>query len=187
MRTAIAVDVLLVAAGAYANPIAIDMYVDFDPPNGVFSVYPAPYTTVNAYIVAELGYLTGEDVYAVSFDVDLMFNAAVITGSFVPAFPTYTVQIVENGIVVVAEDCISVFPATLGYVPIFYTGGQDYVQINPHAYNGNTFVTCGSMEEHDYCYVMDGGLGIEPQPPRDLCGSPVRDDITWGAIKSLYR
>ena len=184
MRVAMAFAVLLAATAAFANPIAFDMYIDFDPPNHVHSVYPAPYTTVNAHVVLE-NYLPW-DIYAVFFDVDMMFGDALITGSFVPATPVYTVQIVDNGITIIAEDCISEFPATLGYVPVFYTGAPDCVQIHPHVDNGNTIVMCDTMEDYQYCYVLDGGIGMEPQELRELCGNPVQD-IAWGAIKSLYR
>lgn len=186
MRIAITCAVLLVAIAAAANPIAIEMFVDFDPPNWVHSIYPAQYTTVNAYIVMDLVALYGQDIYAVSFDVDMMFGDSTIAGSFVPTYPTYTVQIVDDGITVTVEDCISESPATLGYVPIFYTGMPDCVQIQPHVSNGHTFVACGDMIERDYCYVLDGGIGMEPQSPRELCGNPVQD-IAWGAIKALYR
>ncbi len=186
MRTATVFVMALVAAVASANPIALDLYVDFDPPNFAPSVYPTPYTTVNAYIVSDLAAMAGQDIYAVSFDVDMMFGDAVITGSFTPASPVYTVQIVDNGVVIIAEDCISESPVVLGYVPVFYAGSPDCVQILPHIYNGHTFVTCGDMVEHDYCYVLDGGIGMEPQPPQELCGNPVQD-IAWGAIKALYR
>jgi hypothetical protein len=176
--------VLLFAAAAAANPIAIEMYVDFDPPNVVHRVDPPAYSTLNAYIVADLGYM-GEDVYAVSFDVDVMFGAAVITGSFVPSLPIYTVQIVDNGIIVTNESCFDTWPATLGYVPIFYTGVPDIVRILPHIYNGHTYAVCGSLTEYDWCYAMDGGIGMEPQL-EEYCGNPI-EDMAWGAIKAMYR
>lgn len=183
---AIAVSVLVLAAAtSFANPIAIDLYVDFDPPNYVHSTYPAQYTTVNAYIAMDLVGFYGQDIYAVSFDVDMLFGNSIITGDFVPAYPTYAVQMVDNGITVIAEDCISESPATLGYVPVFYTGMPDCVQIKPHIDNGHTFVTCDNMDEHSWCYVMDGGIGMEPQS-QEYCGNPVQN-IAWGAIKALYR
>lgn len=185
MRVATAFVVLLLAGAALANPIAIEMFVDFDPPNWVHSTYPPPYTTVNAYIATDLAAYYGQDIYAVSFDVDMMFGDAVITGSFVPAYPNYTVQIVDNGITVIVEECFGDSPATLGYVPVFYTGMPDCVQIQPHVDNGHTLVTC-DMVEHDYCFVVDGGIGMEPQGPRELCGNPVQN-IAWGAIKAMYR
>ena len=182
---AIAALVLLAAATSFANPIAVELYVDFYPPNYAHSIYPAPYTMVDAYIAMDLVGLYGQSIYAVSFDVDMMFGDSVISGDFVPADPVYTVQIVDNGIVVIAEDCIIESPATLGYVPVFFTGMPDCVQILPHAYNGHTFVTCDDMVERDWCYVMDGGIGMEPDL-QEYCGNPVKD-IAWGAIKALYR
>ena len=185
MRVAMIFAILLIAAAAIANPIAVEMYVDFEPPNYVHSIYPAPYTTVNAYITMDLVMLYGQDVYAVSFDVDMLFGDAIITGDFVPAIPAYTVQIVDNGITVIAEDCISESPATLGYVPVLYTGVPDCIQIRPHIDNSHTFVTCNDLVEHDWCSVMDGGLGMEPDL-QAYCGNPVQN-VAWGVIKAMYR
>ena len=179
--------VVLAAATSFANPIAIELYVDFDPPNGVVSVYPTPYTTVYAHVMADLGYGTGDGVYSVSFDVEVTDTMPPIT-DFVPADPAYNVLgIVGDGITVVAEDCITSFPARLGYVPIFYVGVPGLVQIVQHPVQGHVFVTCGETGgEYTYCYVMDGGIGAEPGAPLDLCVNPV-EDVTWGVIKSLYR
>ena len=184
MRVAMAFAVVMVAAAAIANPIAVEMYVDFDPPNYVPSVYPIPYSMVDAFIVTDLVAYSGQEIYAISFDVDVLFGNAIVSGNFVPAVPVYSVQIVDNGITVIAEDCISEIPATLGYVPIFYTGAPDCVQITPHIFQGHTFVTC-DMVEHDWCYAGDGGIGMEPDV-QAYCGNPVQD-IAWGAIKAMYR
>lgn len=178
---------LLTAATSFANPIAIDLFIDFEPPYAVMSTYPTPYTTVFAYVVADLGYLTGEDVYSVSFDVEVTDGMPPIS-DFVPVDPTYTVLgIVGDGITVIAEDCITSFPATLGYVPIFYVGVPGLVQIVEHPVQGHVFVTCGETGgEYTYCYVMDGGIATEPGAPRDLCLSPTQD-VAWGVIKAMYR
>jgi hypothetical protein len=185
MRIAIAFALVLVAGAVAANPVAEELYVDFDPPNHVEVIYPAPYTTVEAYIVTEIPGYIGQDIYSISFDVEMLFGQAIITGDFVPAYPVYTVQITDNGITVIAPDCISGYQATLGYVPVFYIGMPDIVHIVPHAYAGHTFVTCGDMEEYDWCYVMDGGLGTAPGVYA-YCGNPV-EDVAWGVIKAMYR
>ena len=102
MRTALAVLMfgLTLIATAAANPIAVELYVDFDPPNHVESIYPVPYETVFAYVVADIGYITGEDVYSVSFDVEVP-DVMPPVSDFVPADPSYTVLgIVGDGITV---------------------------------------------------------------------------------------
>ena len=50
LKTAMAVLVLYLttAAIAAANPIAADIYIDFDPPNEVFFVYPTQYVAFDA-------------------------------------------------------------------------------------------------------------------------------------------
>ena len=190
MRTALTVLLfgLTLVAAAAANPIAVDLFVDFYPPNGVMSVYPAPYTTFNAYVVANLGYLTGDGVYSVSFDVEVP-DVMPPVSDFVPADPTYTVLgIVGDGITVIVEDCITSFPATLGYVQLFYMGTPGQLQILSHPYLGHVFTTCGDPgSEEDYCYVQGGGIGMEPPEPLILCSHNPVEDVTWGAIKSLYR
>ena len=45
---------LTLATTAAANPVSSDeLYIDFDPPNRLHSITPTPYTTVDAYVVAE--------------------------------------------------------------------------------------------------------------------------------------
>jgi len=185
MRLAIALAVLLVATAAMANPIAIELYVDFDPPNFVPSVYPDPYTTVDAYVVAELYH--PQPVESISFDLNVWGGTATVSGPFVSGDPSVQVQIVENGITVFNPDCWDTYPATLGYLPLLYLGSPGLVEILPHGDHGHTFHTCGDPgETFDYCYVMHGGLGMEPSGPVSYCGNPV-ENVTWGAVKALFR
>jgi hypothetical protein len=186
MRVAMVFAVLVAAVAASANPIALDMYVDFDPPNGAMSVYPAPYSSVYAYVVADLGYIAGQDVYAIQFDVEVPEGTAQLS-DFVPAEPGFIVTgIVGDGITIVAEDCISTFPAVLGHVPVLYLGVPGVVEIVPHPYNGHVFLTCPDYDEYTYCYTMGGGIGMEPLAPLDLCLSPTQD-VAWSVIKAMYR
>jgi len=187
MRFAISVVVLMVAVAATANPIAEELYIDFDPPNHVQTIYPAPYTTFNAYIVADLGYMTLDGVYSVSFDVEVTGGTAQLL-DFVPAQPGYIVQgIVGDGIIVIAEECFLTFPVVLGHVPLLYLGAPGFVQIVEHPYRGNVYVTCGDPgEELEYCYTQGGGIDTYPPGPMIYCTNPV-EDVAWGAIKALYK
>jgi hypothetical protein len=100
--------------------------------------------------------------------------------------PMYDVQIVENGITVVNPDCWDTWPVTLGYLSLFYLGNPGLVEIVPHVDNGHSYITCGDPGEViDYCYVLHGGIGMQPYETT-YCGSPV-ENITWGAVKALYR
>jgi hypothetical protein len=190
MRTALGVLMLglTLVATAAANPIGIDLFVDFEPPYAMTSIYPAPYTTVFAYVVADIGYITGEDVYSVSFDASVTEGTGVMV-DFTPIDPSYIVLgIVGDGITVIAEDCFTQFPATLGYVHIFYLGMPGIVEIVPHPYLGHVFTTCGDPgSEHEYCYVQGGGIGMYAPEPLILCDHNPVSDVAWGAIKALYR
>jgi hypothetical protein len=168
-----------------ANPVAVELYIDFDPLNFVPSIYPPPYTAVDAYVVAEL--YAAAPVQSISFDLNVWAGTATETGSFTPAIPTYQVQIVDNGITVFNPDCFDSWPVTLGYLPLLYLGNPGLIEIAPHELAGHSFVTCGDPGEvFDYCYVMYGGLGMEPLEVTELCGSPV-EDLTWSAVKALFR
>ena len=186
MRIATTFAVLLVAVAVSANPIAFDMYVDFDPPNGAMSAYPTPYTSVYAHIVSDLSYLTGDPIYGVSFDIEVPPGSAQMS-DFVPADPAYVVTgIIGDGITVIDEDCFEQGTVVLGHVPILYLGVPGMVQIVAHPYQGHVFVTCPDYDEYTYCITMGGGLGMEPTAPLDLCLSPVQD-VQWGVIKAMYR
>jgi len=185
MRNAIAVVVLLLAATAMANPIAIELYIDFDPPNFVPSTYPVPYEEFNAYVMAELW--GAAPVESISFDLDFWDGAMLQTGPFASLDPSVQVQFEGNGITVVNPNCWDTWPVTLGYLPLMYLGGEGLVEVLPHGDHGHTFHTCGDPgETFDYCYVMHGGVGMEPSGPDELCGNPVQD-VTWGSVKALYR
>ena len=186
MRVATAFAVLLVAVTVSANPIAIELYVDFDPPNGAISIYPPPYSSVNAYVVSDLSYMVGDPIYAVSLDVEVPPGSAQMSG-FVPASPSYSVTgILGDGITVSSEDCFDSGTVVLGHVPVLYLGVPGVVQIVAHPTQGHVFETCPDHDEYTYCYVMGGGLGMEPLAPLDLCLSPV-EDVQWGVIKAMYR
>ena len=94
----------------------------------------------------------------------------------------------DEGYVVVSDECMDEFPVVLGYLSVFTLGLPGYVFIDPHSYYSNTFLTCADPPvELEYCYVQDGAILTDPPNVRDLCGpNPVRE-ITWGAVKALYR
>jgi hypothetical protein len=177
---------LMVAVTVSANPIAIELYVDFDPPNGAMSIYPPPYSSVNAYIVSDLSYMVADPIYSISLDVEVPAGSAQMS-DFVPANPVFFVTgIVGDGITVINEDCFDTGTVVLGHIPILYLGVPGVIQIVEHPYQGHTFATCPDYDEYTYCTTMGGGLGMEPLAPLDLCLSPVQD-VEWGVIKAMYR
>jgi hypothetical protein len=83
MRTVIVFAALLLAISAAANPIAIELYVDFDPPNAISYIDPAPYTMLNAYVSAEL--YAPAPVEAISFDLNVWEGTAIVSGTASPS------------------------------------------------------------------------------------------------------
>jgi hypothetical protein len=169
-----------------SNPVAIEMMIDFDPPNMVNEIYPTPYTTFNAYLVADFtGLAEGTNMVAFRFDVSP--EMGVVTG-FTSGNPIiFITGSWDTGLIVTSTDCIDTFPATLGYLNVLYLGVPGQIRIEPHLLAGHVFATCDEpSEEYEYCYVLDGAVGMNGTEPRFICTNPVQD-VTWGAIKTLYR
>jgi hypothetical protein len=184
MRIATVFGVLLVAVAAAANPVAEELYIDFDPPNHVDAIFPPPYTTVDAYVVMQ--YLP-YDIYSIAFDIEVDPSTGVLT-DFIPAEPGYSVQGAPGeGIIVASSDCFTEQPVVLGSTQIYYLGQPGFVNVVEHPYAGHTFVTCGDPgEEHGYCVTLGGGIGTGPLGVIIYCSNPV-ENTTWGAMKALYR
>lgn len=192
-HTATAVGLFAVAALscapmlAAANPIAIEMMIDFDPPGYVHEAYPAPYTQVDAYVTADFtGWIEG--INMVAFRLGLPPETG--TGlDFYTASPIIFIDgDWESGIIVWTDDCLDTFPVILGYLSMFYLGVPGHVTIDPHPDLGHVFTACDNPGETlEYCYVQDGGIGTGAPEPRFLCEHNPVMNVAWGAIKSLYR
>jgi hypothetical protein len=170
-----------------ANPIAVEMMIDFDPPGYMHESCPAPYTQVNAYVTADFtGWIEG--IKMVAFRLELTPGTAMGL-NFTSSDPIIFIDgDWESGIVVSTDDCLDSFPAVLGYLSVFYLGVPGYITIHPHPELGNVFASCEDPGEMlEYCYVQDGGLCASAPAPRFLCQHNPVNDVTWGAIKALYR
>jgi hypothetical protein len=169
-----------------ANPIPIEMVIDFDPPGYVHSVYPVPYTTINAFVVGDFS-ATTSGINSVAFRLALT-PVSLLGLSFQSSGPI--IQITgdwETGIVVYSTDCLDDFPVALGYLSIFYLGGEGYVSIEPHLDVGSEYTACDNPGVPlEFCLVQDGGVGTNAPDPRFICQTPV-ENVTWSAIKTLYR
>jgi hypothetical protein len=169
-----------------ANPLPLEMVIDFDPPGYVHSVYPAPYTTVNAYVVADFsGWVDGVNTVAFRLGVTPMVAQGL---GFQSSNPIVTITgDWETGVVVFTDDCMGDFPVTLGYLSLFYLGGSGHVRIEPHVDIGSVYIACDNPGEPlEFCMVQDGAIGLPAPEPRFICQTAT-DNVTWGAIKSLYR
>ncbi|MFH1688794.1 MAG: hypothetical protein ABIE42_00980 [Candidatus Eisenbacteria bacterium] len=179
------------AGAAYANPIVGEwMYVDFDPPDFVHSVYPDPYSTVDAYIMLDLT-MSGEPGFtAVSFRLSISPDTAIdpsftslLTGG--PVVGTW-----DTGLTLGATECVTTFPAPVGRFTFTYGGIPGDVAIVDHPDFPRWVVDC-NVEEGQvfyYCVYSFGGVGKETDvgPSGDCGGNPVENE-TWGSIKSMYK
>ncbi|MCK4510483.1 hypothetical protein KAW64_02040 [bacterium] len=192
LKTAMAVLVLclITAAIAAANPIAADIYIDFDPPNEVFFVNTTQYVSFDAYVVIGT-YTPWLSASSVSFDLELDPGIAVFATDFVSDLPGATVEGVPgSGITVSAEDCLGEFPLILGRITVFpFTSGDPgYLYLHAHPDQGNAWVNCQDPpEEREYCFVQDGGINTSEVLPRDICGVNPVISSDWGAIKAMFR
>ena len=86
-----------------------------------------------------------------------------------------------------ATDCYASEPLVIGYVTLFYLGGQCHIEILDHLEYPRWVVDCSDPGEIDeYCVYMNGSIGGASLPQGDCDGTPVQA-ASWGAIKSLYR
>ena len=189
LKTAMVVLVVCVttAAIAAANPIAAEIYIDFYPPNMAFTIDPVVYETFNAFVVVE-PYGSWVPASSVSFDLSLDPDIGHTTGEFTSYSPEASVEgTMGSGITVSSGDCLGEFPLILGWINIFYLGGSGYVRIHPHPDLGHVYSDCEDpAQEHEYCFVQDGGVSAYDVWPWGLCVNPVIQS-DWGAIKAMYR
>ena len=109
LKTAMAVLILCLTTAviAAANPIAADIYIDFDPPNEVFFVNPIQYVAFDAYVVIGT-YTPWLSASSVSFDLELDPWIGVFATDFVSDLPGALVEgIPGSGITVSAQDCLA--------------------------------------------------------------------------------
>ena len=200
-RLLIAGAVMLVATMAFAggNPNVVG-YIDFDPPNRVHEVMPAPYTTATAYICfgdLDMG-LAG---------CSFMVNDVGVTcpGVFAPD-PGFTNLLPGDlaignyltGVTLASTDCMNVDsdagreyidPVIFASISLFYLGGECDVMILDHPEYPRWILDCDDPAGIDfYCIWTHGGVNKAALPGDAECdaSTPVEAQ-TWGAIKALYR
>lgn len=189
---AIAVSVLVllfVGAGtAFANPIMGDwLYIDFDPPNFARDVYPALFEVVDAYVMFSQPDFLWDGLTSVSFALNVTPGMADLP-SFTPLLPGgLAIGSWDTGITVASTECVATdVPITIGRLSFPYQGIPGYVAIVDHPDFPRWVVNCDDPGQvFEYCVYWNGGVG-RPGVSGDCGVSPVRD-VTWGAVKSLYR
>ena len=190
MRTLLTVGLILgVATMAFAggNP-NVQGYIDFDPPNKLHAYVPAPYETFNAYIC--FGNL---DMGLTSASFAIADPGVVCPGVFAP--PSFTNTLpgdlaignIFTGITVSSTGCEDPPDVCIGYLTLFYIGGECCIEIVDHPDYPRWITDCNDPAQVDYyCVLSHGSVGGGLCPEGDCSASPVEDN-TWGGIKSLYR
>ena len=173
---------MLVATTAFAggNP-NVKAYVSFDEFGRIHDALPAPYTTINAYICfgdLDMGLTSASfAVNDVAVDCPGVFAPPSFTNLLDLAIGDYL-----GGITVSATECKPGPDVAVGYVSLFYIGGECCVQILPHPDYPGWVTDCNSPAEVDfYTYIADGSVGGA------LCMVNPVEDSSWGGIKAMYR
>jgi hypothetical protein len=188
MRIAI-VSVLVVVVGAgmaLANPIiAENIYIDFDPPNYEHRIDPVPYTPFDAYIMVET-FFDGPGFTAISFGLSLTpgMSSSTVFEILLPGY--VVVGQYETGITITSTDCITadMQPMPIAVLHCLYTGLPGDIEVTYHPDYPGWIVLCDDSLQV-FCVLSHGGVGKAPLGG-DCGGNPV-EDVSWGAIKALYR
>lgn len=180
------------AGGSAANPSEVydEIFIDFDPPNRVHTVNPDPYTSVRAYVVGDF-MLEGAYGFA-GICFMLSDPSSDCPGSFAP--PSFTNLLPGNlaigtwdtGITIASTECLTDYPVSIGYLDLYYLGGACDLMILDHPDYPRWVIDCQDPGQvFYYCVRMHGGIGKEAIVGD--CPVVAVEDVSWGAIKSMYR
>ena len=174
---------IAVPALAGGNPNVVG-YIDFDPPNRVHSVMPAPYTAVVAYVC--FGDL---DMGLAGCSFMLNDVGADCPGVFAPD-PGFTNLLPGDlaignyltGITLASTECMTDPDVCVAYLSLFYLGGECCIELLDHPDYPRWVLDCNDPAQVDFYQLMAHGSvggGLCPEI------SPV-EDTTWGSIKAMY-
>jgi hypothetical protein len=189
MRTiAMALLAVMVAGSAAANPIVGNwLYIDFDPPNYSHEIYPELYETVEAYLM-----FSHPDLYPSQGFTTLSFALSVTPGmsnppAFINLLPgNLAIGSWDVGITVASTECQTDFTVPIGYLYFIYLGTPGDIAIIDHPDYPRWLVDCQDPGQvFEYCVYWNGGVGKDGIEG-DCNVNPV-EDLTWSAIKSMYR
>ena len=177
----------VLTSAACANPIIAEwFYVDFDPPNRLHAVYPAANSVVDAYLVLDLTMSPAQEFRTIAFRLELtpaMWADPVFT-SLLPG--GVVVGTWNTGITLTSAQCVSTFPAAVAKLTFRYTGNPGDVLIRDHPQKPRWVVDCADPGQvFTYCVVSHGGVG--KGAVAGDCGGSLVQDVTWSAIRALYR
>jgi hypothetical protein len=170
---------------AAANPSVGDWaYISFDPSGDILQneVTPAPYTTVDSYVVGDFTAYGAGGWETISFRLSNPLAdcpGVMATASFVNLLPgNLAVGDWSTGLTIASTECLWGPPIVIGYLSCFYLGGSCTISIEEHPDYPLWVVDC--QEPGQVFYYEAVGVGYVAG------GSPV-EDVSWGSIKSMYR
>lgn len=185
--TTLVLSCLLGVVAAFANPVAFNMaYIDFDPPNYVGRIDPIASEVFDAYVVVSLDATPGGEFSGVAFRLEVSpeiiplaftgFDPIVITGGDW-----------ETGVTLVAPGCVGPGPVPVAVLQcLCISSVPSDILLRDHPDYPRHVWDCeeppGVIE---YCVLWHGGINKDPLIG-DCEGSPVQD-VSWSAIKELYR
>ncbi len=188
MRTAI-VSVLVVVLGAgmaLANPILADnIYIDFDPPNFQHRANPDMYTGFDAFVMVEVDFgYPGFTTVSFGLNVTPGMSSAPSFENLLPG--NLAIGAYDTGITLASTECITpeMQPMAIAVLHCFYLGVPGDIEIIDHPEFARWIVLCDDSVVV-YCVLEHGGVHKNPLGG-DCGGNPV-EDVSWGAIKALYR
>lgn len=205
MRTAISLLVLLVSVWASANPYPAwpQVFIDFDEdgipdPEIVSAITPAPYTTFSAYVGLGCNDMPGREFTTISF---MLSNPMVecpgvfAPPSFVNLLPgDLAIGTWDTGISLASTECMQAPVVFLCRLDLFYLGGECCIRILDHPQFPRWVVDCQEPGQvWYYCVENHGSVGGAYCPPGEDCWWPTNcgvtavENVSWGAVKSLYR
>ncbi len=181
----LAASCVLVALPASANPvIGEQLFIDFDPPNRVSSVYPSVLEPVDAYVVVDLEYGIIQSFWSVSFRLALSPG----TGEEITYTNLLPDAVVEGdwytGLTITTDCAEAAAPLPIGKLSFVYGGIPGDVTIEDHPVCPRWIVAC-DQTLYVFCVHSHGGVGKEALDG-DCFGNAV-EDASWSAIKQLYR
>lgn len=181
------VAVALWTAAACANPIMAEwFYVDFDPPNRLHRIDPAPDSVVDAYVMIDLTLSSVPQFQTVSFRLELtpgMWDEPAFT-SLLPG--GVAVGSWDTGVTLTSTECITSFPAPVARLSFRYLGSPGDVLIRDHPQSPRWVVDCSAPgQQFTYCVWSHGG--VDKEPLAGDCGGSSVQETTWSAIRALYR
>jgi hypothetical protein len=170
---------------AGANPLTPDqLSIDFDPPYGRSTIYPEPFSAVNAYVVFQNPYWLADGFNGVAFALQLTpgMASSVEFSSLLPG--NLYIGTWETGITLASTQCIDEFPATIGVLSFVYEGIPGDVLILDHPETPRLMADCSYQTQVYNCVYANGGVG-KPCIYGDCGVDPVRN-VSWSSIKALY-